>query len=98
MWECQIDKMVKNSKSWKDFVRLTFTTKTDSFGKLSEQIILSLVNLGEIFVVVEVDSFVPDHLYSKFAYMSLIFCNTELKYEAIGEHMQGYLSFTKEST
>ena len=59
---------------------------------------LHLFSLVKCFGAVDVDIHVPENLYSKFAEMTPIFCNTEVSYETIGEHMQEYLICTEGST
>ena len=98
MWECEFDSMVKKTPTLKNFIIQNFTRKTDCLGKLTMEKILELVTSGKMFGAVEVDISVPENLFAMFEEMCPLFCNTEVPYEAMGEHMQGYLSFSEGST
>ena len=68
----------------------TFYSK-HTYDRPSEEKILSAVMKNELFGFLEVDLYVPEHLYSTFKEMSPIFCNAEIQFKDIGPFMQNYV-------
>ncbi|XP_048238897.1 uncharacterized protein LOC124129020 [Haliotis rufescens] len=106
MWECNFRAECKTNSQLSSFIRdrqPPFTQKK-AWKKVSERDMLNAVEKGELFGMVEVDIRVPDHwmpgqnphgtrLSPKeyFQEMTPLFCNAEVPFEIIGEHMQGYI-------
>ena len=63
---------------------------THKYAEISGERLLKAVQDNALFGFLEVDIHVPDHLYAKFEEMPPLFCNTDVKFEDIGEYMQNY--------
>ena len=102
MWECDFDQFCQkhpetHALGWE--LRPTFYRKHR--GRVNENQILAGVRDETLFGMVEVDIEVPQkwegtfqHKLSPYEYfkeMSPLFCNTEVKFEDIGEHMQNHI-------
>lgn len=102
MWECEFDEFCKprpviHALDWE--MRPAFYRKHR--GKVNEKQILDGVKSETLFGMVEVDIEVPEKWegefqpklspWNYFKEMSPLFCNTEVKFEDIGEHMQKHI-------
>ena len=103
MWECEFRSYCRENPKIFHFIDLQ---RPDFFkkhrGKITESLILDGVINGELFGMVEVDVKVPDQWpayfrhpsmtpYEYFQEMSPLFCNTDIPFEVIGEHMQQHV-------
>ncbi|KAL5019000.1 hypothetical protein ScPMuIL_004722, partial [Solemya velum] len=100
MWECQFQRFKRDNPAIYDFIRKrrpVFYQKHP--GKVDERQIIQAVQSDQLFGMVEVDIEVPTEWpgnfrhptlspYQYFQEMSPLFCNTEVPYDIIGDHMQ----------
>ena len=103
MWECEFRDFCKSHPqiyAIRDQCRPIFSQKHRS--KVTENQILNGVRYGQLFGMVECDIEVPEQWSPEFAHMSMssqdyfaemcpIFCNTEVGFDDIGEHMQAHV-------
>ena len=104
MWECEFNKLKRTDPELRDFVNRQETPFYSKFKwTVTPNRILDAVKSGLLFGMIEVDIEVPDvwpdhlkNVNSKspreyFSEMSPIFCNTDIPFENIGEHMQAHV-------
>ena len=103
-WECEFRQYCRSTPLINDFID---NTKSAFFrrhkGQIAEEEILTGVAEGKLFGMVEVDIEVPEEWpgyriatptltpYEYFQEMSPIFCNTEVTFDDIGQHMQAHI-------
>jgi hypothetical protein len=93
MWECEYRELRK-TKELQAFLA-TYEQQLDVRTRLTFPELLNEIESGNIFGVVECDIRVPDHKKEKFAEMCPIFKNTDIPFDAIGEHMQNFVRENK---
>ena len=101
IWECEYKKIRACDSSCKDYSILPNYTKSHP-GSISTSKILTDVQSGEMFGMLEVDIHVPNEWkpgyekevspYEYFKEMSPIFCTTDINMNDIGEHMLDHVS------
>ena len=89
MWECEYRELRK-TEELQAFLA-TYEQQLDVRTRLTFPELLNEIESGNIFGVVECDIRVPDHKKEKFAEMCPIFKNTDIPFDAIGEHMQNFV-------
>ena len=110
IWQCEFEKLIKDSEVLRDFIDKRHPPFQNKFkGKVTNSQILNSVRSGELFGMVEVDIQVPkswsDEFKAKmsippseyFSEMSPIFCNSQVKFEDVGDHMQEYINTHNQS-
>ncbi|MES9994350.1 MAG: hypothetical protein ABW098_20565, partial [Candidatus Thiodiazotropha sp.] len=104
LWECEFRQYCRTDPMINDFID---DTKSAFFrrhkGQITEEKILKGVAEGTLFGMVEVDIQVPDEWpgyslirptmtpYEYFQEMSPLFCNTEVTFDDMGQHMQAHI-------
>ena len=88
-WECDFLKDIKNDVHLSNYI----LSKQPKFYKdnprtVSQSSILKAVCSGSLFGMLEVDLHVPDDKYDYFSEFSPIFCNSNIPYTCIGNHMK----------
>lgn len=103
MWECEFRAFCKDHPkiyAIRNACRPTFSQKHR--GPVTESQILNGIRSGQLFGMVEVDIEVPEQWGLEFAHNAMspreyfaemcpIFCNTEVGFDDIGEHMQAHV-------
>ena len=110
IWQCEFEKLIKDSEVLRDFIDKRHPPFQKKFkGKVTNSQILKSVRSGKLFGMVEVDIQAPkswsDEFKAKmsippseyFSEMSPIFCNSQVKFEDIGDHMQEYINTHNQS-
>ena len=90
MWGCHWQQMKHQQPEFREFRRTRFGHPLDRKFTLTEAEILEAVQNDTLFGVVECDLHVPDHLKPHFSEMSLIFKNTEISRDDIGDFMKAF--------
>ena len=89
MWECEYRELRK-TEELQAFLA-TYEQQLDVRTRMTFPELLNEIESGNIFGVVECDIRVPDHKKEKFAEICPIFKNTDIPFDAIGEHMQNFV-------
>ena len=103
MWECEFRDFCKSHPKIygiRNQCRPTFSQKHR--GKVNEAQIINGIRTGQLFGMVECDIEVPEQWDLEFSHMKMspreyfeemcpIFCNTEVGFDDIGEHMQAHV-------
>ena len=89
MHGCQRKTRVSGNPTIQNFVQKRHHPR-EKYGRLNEGQLINMIKRGVLFGFVECEMKVPDHLQSHFEEMMLIFKNTEVQLEDIGEFMEKF--------